>query len=460
MFIPLAQLLVTGRADDHPVAIRQGELCCFAQLRGDVDLNLRRIKALCQDKPAGSRHVLLFAEDSYLFSVGMLAILHAGLEVVLPENGQPGTLEKYRQNSLILLTDTGSGDEGSSLVIATGRADSGITHQPFTAVSGTISFFTSGSTGTPKKIPKSLRGLDREAALLERQWGETLAGASVLSTVTHQHLYGLTFKIYWSLCAGRPFVAETFAYWEPLIALLQELPQRSGCVVASPAHLTRYPPLAVLTPSQQPQQIFSAGAALPVSSINSSISVLGRVPTEVFGSTETGVVAWREQCPEDNAWTLFNDIDGRVGLAGNLVIDSPLVDGDGWFETSDLVELCDDGRFLLNGRVDRIVKIEGKRVSLTAIEQFLAALEWIDEAATLVLADGPPSLAGVVVLTAAGDAKRCEYGDFRFGRLLREQMRKFFDQTELPKRWRFVAQIPVNPQGKRIQQTLLELFNE
>ena len=463
MFIPLSQLLSTGRPDSYPFAFSDGELRSFGQFRNDVGCNLSRLQALAPAAPAGATRVVLFAEDSYLFCVGLLAILHAGFEVVLPENGQPGTLDKYRQGSLVLFTDMVSDDGQQRLLIQSDGAEgdaTGFVPQVLNSETSVINFFTSGSSGEPKQIVKTLLALDREAALLEQYWGEQLAGATVLSTVTHQHLYGLTFKIFWSLCAGRPFLAQMFSYWEPLMAALREPMQRIACVISSPAHLTRYPPLTQLSESQQPVRVFCAGAALSTAGVESTRKNLGPIATEVYGSTETGVIAWRQQCEQDLAWAFFESIDGMVNSDGLLEVASPLVIGDDWFETSDRIELHDDGRFLLKGRADRVVKIEGKRVSLTAIEQYLSSVDSVEEAAVLVLADARGSLAAVLVLAPAAVAERLLLGDFRFSRRLRDLMRPLFDQAELPRRWRFVEQMPVNPQGKRTQKLLGELFDD
>ena len=41
----------------------------------------------------------------------------------------------------------------------------------------------------------------------------------------------------------------------------------------------------------------------------------------------------------------------------------------GWREQADKITLLADGRFRLEGRIDRVVKIEGKRVSLERLER-------------------------------------------------------------------------------------------
>ena len=54
-----------------------------------------------------------------------------------------------------------------------------------------------------------------------------------------------------------------------------------------------------------------------------------------------------------------------------LCVRSPHLDGEEWWETSDRAKALPDGRFLLQGRADRIAKIAEKRVSLVAMEEAL-----------------------------------------------------------------------------------------
>ncbi len=63
-----------------------------------------------------------------------------------------------------------------------------------------------------------------------------------------------------------------------------------------------------------------------------------------------------------------------------LKIRSPSLPDDSWFTTADKVEVREDGRFLLKGRIDRIAKIEGKRISLDAIESQLKASPLVSDA--------------------------------------------------------------------------------
>ena len=82
--IPLSRLLVNGRADDHPVAVQRGQQICFGQFRADVMAATSRFD--------GCRSVALVCQDSYNFIVGFFGLLHAGATIVIPPNGQFGSL--------------------------------------------------------------------------------------------------------------------------------------------------------------------------------------------------------------------------------------------------------------------------------------------------------------------------------------------------------------------------------
>ena len=70
-------------------------------------------------------------------------------------------------------------------------------------------FETSGTTGEGRWIPKALRHLEDEIETLEAVFGARLPrGARVFATVSHQHIYGLLFRVLWPLGAGRPFHAN------------------------------------------------------------------------------------------------------------------------------------------------------------------------------------------------------------------------------------------------------------
>ena len=438
MTLALSTLLASGHPPDGAVAIGDGQTRSYARFAADV----AGVAAAVQG--SGSHRVAVVCDGSYAFCVGLFGALHAGADIVLPPNGQPGTLQSLRPHFDLLADDA---------FVAHTQGAAVATWQALPTDRPALSFFTSGSTGTPKRITKTLGQLEREIATLQTLWGEN-SGAPVCSTVSHQHVYGLTFKLLWPLAAGRPFVDETDAVWETLLARLTA----GAEIVSSPAHLERLSGLLPLPAQCRPIRVFSAGAPLSFAAATASKGLFGRRPTEIFGSTETGAFASRVQRAGAEPWRLLPGIEMRCDDNGRLSLRAPYVAGD-WFETADLVEPTAEG-FHHRGRADRIVKIEGKRISLADVDQALGRLPEVTAAASVVLPETPPRLAAAVVLSADGRRRLAELGGFRFGRMLRDALADTQEAAGRPRAWRFVAALPSGPMGKRRDADMIALFSK
>ena len=391
------------------------------------------------------QRVILVADDSWQLAVGFLGILHAGHTVVLPPT-RSAALAAAADPDAITLDPTWLGSvEPANAKLA-----------PLDPARCRIEFFTSGSTGTPKRVARSLAGLQAELDSFEHLWGGTSGCGPVRATVSHQHLYGLTFKVLWPLSAGRPFATETDETWEAALPLLND----ETMLVSSPAHLSRMEGLAALPPGRQPRRVFSAGAELRPADSHAAAAQLGTVPTEIFGSTETGAIATRladATTATAMPWRLFPGIAMRIAEDGRLAVRSPAIDGDGWFLTEDRAAAAAGGFHFL-GRADRMAKIEGKRVDLTAVERALADSGLAETAAVFVLQGPRPRLVAAVVPNAAGRRCLAEIGTFRFGRLLRRLLAASHEPAGLPRQWRFVDALPSSRLGKRSEVDLQALF--
>ncbi len=84
------------------------------------------------------------------------------------------------------------------------------------------------------------------------------------------------------------------------------------------------------------------------------------------------------------------------------MVASPFLPAPGWHRTGDGAQLLPDGRFELRGRLDRIVKIEERRISLDELEQRLGELAEVAAARVLPLPSGRQGLGAVVVPSQAG----------------------------------------------------------
>ena len=434
--LPLARLLSTGRAPEHLVALRGGETLRHGRFAAEVAGVAARLGG------GQGRRAVLLAEDGWRFAIGLFGALHAGLTVLLPPTSTAALAAVAADPQAVML------DAGWLGAVA----PSGLALAPLSPEHCRVEFFTSGSTGAPKLVVRSLAGLQAELDGFQQLWGGSSGCGPVRATVSHQHLYGLTFRLLWPLAAGRPFAAETDELWEALLPLLDA----DTMLVSSPAHLTRMAGLPALPEGRAPCRVFSAGAKLPAAAGREAASLLGVAPTEIFGSTETGAIASR--CG-DGAWRLLPGIAMRCGEDGRLWLRSPAIGGEGWYGTQDLVAPVEGGFHFL-GRADRLAKIEGKRVALPALEQALEQSGWVEAAAVLVLPAPRPRLAAVVLPNAAGRQCLAELGAFRFGRRLRALLARTHEPACLPRQWRFVTVLPAARLGKRDEAGLRALFGD
>jgi acyl-coenzyme A synthetase/AMP-(fatty) acid ligase len=204
--------------------------------------------------------------------------------------------------------------------------------------------------------------------------------------------------------------------------------------------------------------IFSSGGPLPAAAALEFKRRLGAAPIEVYGSTETGGVAWRAQSEGEDgaAWTPFPGMAVETDAQGALRLRSPYLPDGEWLTMGDAVELLADGRFRLKGRLDRVAKIEGKRVSLPELEQGLRRHPWVLDAAVVPLAGRKETLGSIVVLREP--ARLREQGRQRLIAALREGLLERFDRVVVPRRWRFPERLPTDARGKLTAQALSALF--
>ncbi|MEI7606282.1 MAG: AMP-binding protein [Rhodospirillaceae bacterium] len=441
--IPLSSLMSLPLQSGRMVAQDITGGFSFERFRADVAVNAARLAS------TGCRRVALLCSDTYVLAVGLLAALHAGARPIFPLSTADGALSRLAGEFELIV---GDGE------VATFRVEpSAVPVGPLPSLNpeeAIVGFFTSGSSGDPKLVAKPLLMLEREVKVLDALWGATLADAPVLATVPHHHVYGLTFKVLWPLAAGRPFSRQTHQHWEAVAADMA----RGGVLVTGPSHLSRITGLAPLSAQQRPALVLSAGAPLPAQAAREATAVLGVPVTEIFGSSETGVIAHRIGDGGEHPWRMFPGVSVSIGDEGRLLIRSPFLAEDKWFETGDLAETTPNG-FRLCGRGDRVAKIEGKRVSLPEVERQLMDLPWVAETAVAVLPGEQATLGAVVVLTDKGRTLLADTGAFRLGRLLRQALARSGDLSAMPRRWRFPESLPVNAMGKRRDADIVALFN-
>lgn len=382
----------------------------------------------------------LCVDDPFAFACALFALFACGKHVVIPASAAPAYLDTLADAYDVLVTDADLSAIGPHAgTIAFNAVDP---HAP-------ITLYTSGSTGAPKPIHKTLAQFDAEVVTLERQWGAQLGTGTVMASVPHHHIYGLLFRVFWPLAAGRAFSRETVT--EPA-ALQRALAQQpAAALVSSPAQLARWPLLSgfdALSSHLPLPMVFSSGGPLDAAAATAFAAAHGSAPIEVFGSTETGGIAWRRQ-DQTLAWQPFARIEVRQEDDGALAVRSPHLPHDDWHRTDDAIAFDDSGRFLLRGRLDRVVKVDGKRVSLPAVEDWLGAHPFVARAAaTLLPGSSRERLGALVALTPAGVEALRAQGRVALAKTLRRHLSAYTEPTLIPRRWRFCMAMPVDARGK------------
>jgi acyl-coenzyme A synthetase/AMP-(fatty) acid ligase len=310
--------------------------------------------------------------------------------------------------------------------------------------------YTSGSTGQPKPNPKTWGSFRASTAFNVAAFAAlpALAGAGdahIVATVPPQHMYGIELSILLPLLgpfgvhAGRPLfpadVADALAA-VPAPRVLVTTPVHLRALLREPLVL---PPLAAIT---------SATAPLPQELAAEAEARYGAPVLELFGSTETCVIAQR-RCALGEDWRPYPGVTLRPQPDGTLVdaahFAAPVV-------LADLVELLPGPAFRLRGRHADLVEIAGKRASLGDLTRRVGALRGVEDAVVFQLDDADATgVRRIAALVVAPD--RCE------AELLQE-LRTAIDAAFLPRPLRKVAALPRNETGKLPRAQLLAALRE
>lgn len=289
-----------------------------------------------------------------------------------------------------------------------------------------INFFTSGSTKESQNIKKTLANLIEEGLDVTEALDLANKELVIKSSTTFCHLFGMTFGLMFPLCNRYLIDTEKVLYPE-------NLDTKKCFFVSSPAFLNALKKHS-LPFSVTPDYIIAAGAKLEDETFNyfeQKSSVI-----EIYGSTETGVIAYRKNSSEKNL-TIFPN----VKFENKDTIISKYIYG---YKTS----ITDDIEFISNkisviGRKDRIIKIYDKRVSLEFIEATLNSNEMVEKSYCFKF---KTKLACVCVLSEIGKNLLFTRGVNELKKYLKNDLRHHTDVV--PQKWFFNNCIPTTQTGK------------
>ena len=415
---------------------------------------------------------ILHCEDSYYFTVSLLAMLQSGRKALVTANRQEAFIKEIKKPEYGFITDEpfasgilNAGEMPATLIqdVLVGENAEGkcvndkcapLKFGKFDKSKAEMVMYTSGTTGEPKAVYKRFLQFENELFELVKVFGNDWVNRKVYSTVNHHHIYGLLFTALLPIATGLPFRRHRIDFPTELANIAGE----AAVIASSPAFLKR---LSAETDKpidfKCPPIIYSSGGPLPEEVARKACELTGFWTMEIYGSTETGGIAYR-QSKNGPVWTPFEVCKMSVAENGCLNIKSSyILEADG-FTTGDLVDLYDDGRFLLKGRSDSIVKIEEKRISLPEVENRLKQTGLVQDVRVVPMVGKRQYLAAAIVLNEAGREKFAGLPKLSINNYFHDHLLKFIENTVSPKKWRYLEELPQNTEGKIRMRDIQSLF--
>lgn len=397
-----------------------------------------------------ARAVTLWFDDAARFASALLAAWQAGADVYLPPNLAEENRRWATEHTDLWLTDNDAASSNRLLYTAErelARPKSSL--KADIAPGRLVHMKTSGSSGEAKVISKNAALMAAEAEAIAAflpQW----RGLTIQASVSQQHHYGLSWRIFSALAAEWVIGRQQCLYPETLLAV-----SKQPCLwVSSPALLGRLGDRDWAPLQSSLKGIVSAGGMLPANVTSSLKTKLGISIHDLYGSTETGVL----MIQQNGIWTLLPGVHAGTNRQGELWAEAPWIQGRQ--QTADAVEFLGERTLTLLGRTDRIIKFEDKRVSLTHIEHHLLKHEWVADA-HCALHPEHKRIAVWIALNDAGINTYRQQGRTAVQHALKKHARLSQDAVALPRYWRFAAHnLPRNTQSKIRKQDFQAAFTE
>jgi len=408
-----------------------------------------------------SKRWLLYCEDNWLFLLAFTALLQCKKEILLSANVSPEYIAEIR-DGVPFLTDRVFKDDKESentfnaaLLLETKQPPAGKIPEIINDETSIV-MYTSGSTGKPKDVKQRLTEFENDNSFILSKWGQEILKRKICSTVNQHHIYGLLYSVLLPFTAGVPFRRSKIEFPEEL----EKLNDAEYMLITVPAFLKR----AVEIEKKENLRlkspwIFSSGGVLDPAIAQRTNEIFGFWPLEVYGSTETSGIAYR-QSVNGLEWTPFSNALLSKNADDCLVIRSPYIRDQNGFETADMVQILEDGRFLLKGRIDSVVKIEEKRISLAEIETRILQSGFVSDVCVVSMEGKRQYLAAVLVFNKNGKDKFTDYKKHDINLYWREYLLQYFENVVIPKKWRYQDIINTDAQGKKKKDDIRKLFTE
>jgi acyl-coenzyme A synthetase/AMP-(fatty) acid ligase len=443
--------LIAHLALDEAIAWRKGKPILVERFLADVAY-------LAAVLPAG-KHILNVCHDRYHFAVGFAAAMVSNKVSLLPPTHTTDMVQQLQAFAadVFCLHDNKDCDIAlpklSYPLIAKTDAQpqmhSAAQHLEIPLIDAeqlAAIVFTSGSTGTPVPHKKSWKSLvSNVQSQAERLALNPDIQYTMLGTIPPQHMYGFESTVLLPLLSGNALSSEQPFYPADIAAALAEMADER-ILVSTPLHLRLLLDAEIALPKLS--MVLSATAPLSVA-LAHKVEVTLKAPLiEIYGSTETGQIATRHTTKTEQ-WQLFPNVrltarDEQFWAdGGHIEVAVPL---------NDVIEPLENGHFLLQGRMQDMINIAGKRSSLANLNHHLNSISSVIDGAFFMPEershDHVTRLCACVVAPNLSAAQ------------ILAELRTRIDPVFLPRPLLLVESLPRNSTGKLPRKALQALISQ
>lgn len=406
---------------------------------------------------AGPEHqgasVCLAVDNRAVLAAALLASLAGGPALLLPYAFSPQAFARLRQLTgftTAISDQVREFPEGTTVIRPQPGNTEALTNDArVLPESELLKIFTGGSTDAPQIWSKTVQNLFGEGFFLARNFAVTEKDC-IVATVPPYHIYGLLFSVILPLVSAATVIADTPSFPGEIADAVQE--HKATMLVCIPPHYRAMRERKIVDSSLR--LAFSSAGMLDAED-NTAFFLLNKVGiVEVYGSTETGGVAFRNRSLGGTSFTAFPTVSWKIKeqrlcvRSSYLSPELPLAD-DGFFTTGDRVEPAGTNEFILKGRSDGVTKVGGKRVDLEEVRAIIKKAPGVSDCVVLALPEAGGREHRIVTLVQGTEVDIEQ---------IRKTLVSSLESYALPRFIKTINRIPLQENGKYDRDTIIQLF--
>ena len=304
--------------------------------------------------------------------------------------------------------------------------------------------FTSGTTGEAKKNPKTWGQLNESAIRVgKRLWPKGVQGKCIIATVPPQHMFGFETSIIYPLTLGIMMHDGYPFYPLDIQQIVLETPEPK-ILITTPLHLKAC--IGLRENWHNIDAVISATSLLSNDIANEAEKILNTHVFEMYGCSESGAIATR-QINKGDKWELLEDYDIKANK-NNILLKA--VGYKNLITISDQIKMIDDRFFYLLGRNSDLVKIGGKRESLSGLSYKLKKIDGVDDGIFFIPKEDTNKRVRLAALVVSSTLTRDQ---------IIPLLSQTIDSVFLPRPLKVVASLPYNKLGKLPFNNLIKMID-